>query len=100
MLLVAHNAWGDDHKQIRDPFFLPSKRVVVADFNNIFLLGVIKSGKKIGALIKHGDEQKIVFKGDELQGYTVDTIAMDRVVIIRGKKKLEIPMKSYGGGGT
>jgi len=75
--------------KIRDPFFLPVRE----QHNNLEnkepslrLVGIVKSGNKIGALINNHKRVGIVFKGGLFDGYTIENISHNDVVLVRGKK--------------
>ncbi len=74
---------------LRDPFFLPSQEEESQDIK-LSLVGVIKSGDKVGALIKRNGKEEMVFKDDKIHGYLVTRVTDDSVMLVRAKDNEQI----------
>ena len=82
--------------RIRDPFFLPvreKKDHIEHKEPSLRLVGIVKSGAKIGALIKNHKRVGIVFKGGLFDGYTVEQISQKDVVLVKGKKSKTLALE-------
>ncbi len=55
-------------------------------------MGIVDLGKKKYALVRSDTENKSLYKGDVWEGWTVQDINSERVVITAGKQKAEVPL--------
>jgi len=75
----------------RDPFFLSARfeqPSMMAEVKNVrfVLMGIVRSGEKIGALIKNRQKTGMVFQGGVIDGYAVEKIAPDHILLVKGTK--------------
>ena len=56
------------------------------------LVGIVDLGSKVYALVRNDEENLSLYKGDKWEGWTVSDINSEKVVLIAGKQKAEIPL--------
>ena len=76
----------------------PSAPAAVAEepqLSSIRLVGIVVSASARHALIEHGQPQKLerIVPGQEVEGWTVEAINADRVVLRRGDSRIEVKAK-------
>lgn len=78
----------------RDPFYLPTKSKTKSVKNlEIILAGLVGGAGRAGALVHIGDRTEIVYENDEIDGYKIEKIANDHVVIKKKRQSIVLSLR-------
>jgi hypothetical protein len=81
---------ADNFEHIRDPFYPPCKTKKLKLQTQIKLDGIVKTKGKIGAIVDVDGESELVFATDKIADFVIQSINIDHVVLMRGKKIIKI----------
>ena len=61
-----------------------------ADIKGVKLLGIFGSGESAGVIALVNEQKRRILQGEELEGWTVESVEPNRVVLISGERRTEL----------
>jgi hypothetical protein len=61
-----------------------------SDIKGVKLLGIFGSGESAGVIALVNDQKQRILQGEELEGWTVESVEPNRVVLISGERRTEL----------